>query len=380
VRQLRSGGSTTLMLVALMVIVAMGQAGTRRIATVVAIRAYPGFYHGQQVLLRGEIRDAESKPVVAASEETLRLVTRETVPSGGMYDVRGEVIDVGRLNPDDPRLSGIDLRAVGVDPAERWPRQGEVVLLRATGFEKAAPLSAPSVRALALDPWRYEEQHVTVRGQFRGRNLFGDVAQAPAAAAKSRGEFVIRSADAAIWVLGKRPRGHGFQLDPESRIDTKRWLEVSGVVGYARGIVWITAQDLNEIEPEKEQTTAEAPTPPPAPIPPQVVFSAPTQDETDVPLTTHVRIQFSRDIDMETFKGRVRVTYSGVQSQERGEPQPPAVQAQLRYDPAARVLDIGFASPLERFRNVTVDLLDGITGTDGAPLQPWRLTFSLGGA
>ena len=55
-----------------------------------------------------------------------------------------------------------------------------------------------------------------------------------AAAAESRGEFVLRSADAAIWILGKRPRGHGFVLDPESRIDTKRWAEVSGVVRRPR--------------------------------------------------------------------------------------------------------------------------------------------------
>jgi hypothetical protein len=378
VKTFRTSIGLALAITALWSATALGQAGTRRVATIPAIRAYPGFYHGQPVLVRGEIRDAESRPSVASNEESIRLLTRETVPSAGSYDVRGEVLDIGRLNQDDPRLSGVDLRPFGVDPSDHWPRQGEVVLLRATSFEKAQPLAAPSIRALALDPWRYEGQHVTVRGQFRGRNLFGDVPQAPAAAAESRGEFVIRSADAAIWVLGKRPKGRGFQLDPDSRIDTRRWIEVSGMVQYARGLVWIAAQELQEVEPQKEQTTAEAP-PPPQPIPPEVLFSAPTQDETDVPLTTHVRIQFSRDINTESLKGHVRVSYSGVQSQERGEPQPPAVEPQLRYDPAGRVLDIGFASPLERFRTVRVELLDGISGTDGAPMKPWTLTFSLGG-
>ena len=56
------------------------------------------------------------------------------------------------------------------------------------------------------------------------------------------------------------------------------------------------------------------------------------------------------------------------------------ITAQLRYDPGNRVLSIGFSAPLERFRTVNVELLEGITGTDGAPLKPWRLTFSLGGS
>ena len=211
------------------------QTTTRRVATVPALRNHPAFYHGQAVFVRGELTDADTRPTLVSGDSSIRILTRESVPSAGSYDVRGEVLDIGRLSPDDPRLSSVDLRPFGIDAAERWPRQGDVVLLRVTSFEKAEPLRAPSIRALALDPWRYEDQRVTVRGQFRGRNLYGDVPQAPAAAAESKGEFVLRSADAAIWVLGKRPRGHGFALDPESRIDTKRWLEVSGVVHQARG-------------------------------------------------------------------------------------------------------------------------------------------------
>jgi len=240
-------------------------------------------------------------------------------------------------------------------------------------------LRAPSTRALALDPWRYEGQRVTVRGQFRGRNLYGDVPQAPAAASESKGEFVLRSADAAIWVLGKRPRGRGFALDPESRIDTKRWLEVSGPVHQARGLVWVAADEITEVAAEKEQVSVEA-APAPTLIPPEVRFSVPVDGETDVPLSTRVRIQFSRDIDPASFKGHVRISYVGGESVERGEPQPPAITAEPRYDPGSRVLDIGFTTPLQRFRTMKVELLEGIVGTDGAPLQPWTLTFSLGGS
>ena len=357
---------------------AWSQTVTRRVATVPALRNHPAFYHGQTVFVRGELTDPDTRPTLASGDSTIRILTRESLPSAGSYDVRGEVLDIGRLGPDDPRLSGVDLRPFGIETTERWPRQGEVVLLRATSFEKAEPLRAPSIRALALDPWRYEDQRVTVRGQFRGRNLYGDVPQAPAAAAESKGEFVLRSADAAIWVLGKRPRGHGFALDPESRIDTRRWLEVSGAVHQTRGLVWIAADEMSEVAAEKEQVVVEAASPPTL-IPPEVRFSVPVDGETDVPLTTHVRIQFSRDIDPGSFKGHVRISYLGAESAERGEPQPPPIEGQPRYDPGTRVLDIGFTTPLQRFRTMKVELIEGIVGTDGAPLQPWTLTFSLGG-
>lgn len=350
-------------------------------ATVAALRTYPGFYHTQRVLVRGEIIDPETRPTLMAGESTIRLILRDRVASAGTFDVRGEMLDVGRLEPNDPRLSGLDLRLFGIDATDRWPRQGEVLLLRVSSIEPAEPPPAPSIRAIALDPVRYSDQRVTVSGQFRGRNLYGDLPQAPAAAAdkQNKGEFVLRSADAAVWVLGKRPRGRGFQFDPESRLDTRRWLEVTGTVRHAQGLVWLEADDLREVEPEKEQVTTEA-APPPAPIPPEVVFSVPTQDETDVSQDVHVRIQFSRDLEPATLKGHVRVSYLGQQSAERGEAQPPSVTATIRYDAGARVMDIGFTEPLERFRTVKVELLDGITGTDGAPLVPWTLTFSVGGS
>jgi hypothetical protein len=355
------------------------QPGTRRVTTVTAIKGFAGFYHGQAVLVRGELRDPETRPILTAGEEFIRVLGRDALPEAGTYDVRGQVLDIGRLQADDPRLSGVDLRTLGIEQDDRWPRQGEVVVLRVSSLEKAAPLPAPSIRALALEPERYVDQRVTVKGQFRARNLYGDVPQAPTEAARAKGEFVLRSADAAVWVLGKHPKGRGFQLDTASRIDTHRWLEVSGIVRESRGLVWIDAQEITETTPVKETVAVEAAPEAPTLIPPEVVFSAPTEDETDVPLTTAVRVQFSRDIDPQSLKGHVRVTYSGAQASERGEPQAPGLTAQLRYDPGRRVLSIGFSAPLERFRTVIVELQDGITGTDGAPLKPWRLTFSLGG-
>ena len=42
------------------------------------------------------------------------------------------------------------------------------------------------------------------------------------------------------------------------------------------------------------------------------------------------------------------------------------------------MLELRFRQPLEPFRTVQVDLLDGIEGTDGAQAKPWALRFTAG--
>src|SRR5204863_6726089 len=123
-----------------------------------------------------------------------------------------------------------------------------------------------------------------------------------------------------------------------------------------------TAGSLKLTQAPKEMTE-EAPIRVPAAPPPEVVFSAPTGDETDVQLSTNVRIQFSRDIDPSTFKGHIAVKYSEAETRERGEPDTAKIDFTTQYLPGTRVLEVKFANPLERFRTVTVELQDGILGS-----------------
>jgi hypothetical protein len=55
------------------------------------------------------------------------------------------------------------------------------------------------------------------------------------------------------------------------------------------------------------------------------------------------------------------------------------MEVQTTYDPASRALHLKFSRPLERFRTLRLELLDGIKALDGGPVRPWRLTFSVGG-
>jgi hypothetical protein len=292
-------------------------------------------------------------------------------------EVTGMFVDAGRLETGDPRLRGVDVAEISQREFGRpWPGVAELLLILADTVEPAVGFTTPSLRALALDPERYEDQPVTLTGRFRGRNLFGDQPTAPG---RSRWDFVLQSSDASIWVTGMRPRGDGFTLDIESRLDSGRWLEVTGTVRLARGLVFVEATRLR-----LGKAPAETPSEPVARVsvagpPPEVVFSVPTQEEADVSLTAPVRLQFSRDVDRDTLRGRVRVSYAARQSEQRGEPQPPEVEFTANYVEATRVLEIRFRQPLERFRTVQVDLLEGIAGTDGTLAKPWSLRFTTGG-
>src|SRR4029077_7692447 len=152
--------------------------------------------------------------------------------------------DLGRLGADNPRLAGYDLKATfKIDPEGAWPRPGQVTAIIASSVAAAEPAAAPSIRNIVLYPSRYLDQRITVVGQFGGRNLLGDLPDAPG---QSRYDFVLRSADAALWVTNLRPRGKDFELALDARIDTGRWLEVTGKLPQNAGPLGVDRQAASE--------------------------------------------------------------------------------------------------------------------------------------
>src|SRR5262249_17518985 len=146
------------------------------------------------------------KDELRASDESgsIRLVFKGGNAPDGNDEIRGEFWDLGRMKPDDIRPSTYDLRSTfKIDPDAPWPRPGDATAIIATAVTPAATPPAPSIRAIVLTPSRYLDQKVTVTGQFSGRNLLGDL---PAAPAKSRYDFVLRSTDAALWIVNMRPK------------------------------------------------------------------------------------------------------------------------------------------------------------------------------
>jgi hypothetical protein len=355
-------------------------APTRRATTLAALVAYPVFYQGQPVLVRGILTTEARGPVLTLRdvERPLRVIFRGASLPDGPVELRGTFWDIGRLQQDDPRVEAEHLRAVlGQDPESPWPHPGDVFAMVVSNAAPATPFGAtPTLREVALEPTRYVGQRITINGQFRGRNLYGDLPQAPSIGSW---DFVLRSVDAAVWITGQRPRGKGFDLDVGARVDTGHWLEATGVVREGRGLVWLEEVQIALSKPPSETTQTEAPEQPAIGPAPEVIFSDPSEGETDVPRTTTVRIQFSRDMNADTFKDRVQVARPGSESLSPAEFDSAAVKMTSRYDPATRSLAMEFAEPFARFQIVRIRLREGITATDGAPLQPWMLTFTASG-
>ncbi len=357
------------------------QPATRRPTNIAALVAHPSFYHMRPILIVGTVTTTDKGVRVSDDNGSLRVLSKGTAVPDGLDEIRGEFWDIGRMKADDPQLTSYDLqRTFGIDPNGSWPRPGEVTAIIATNVSQAQLPVAPSIRAIVLHPSRYVDQKVTVTGQFGGRNLFGDLPDAPG---KSRYDFVLRSADSAIWISGAQPKGKGFNFSLDSRLDSGRWLEITGTLKMGRGLEWLEVAgdgiQLGKAPSEAPPAEAEPIRVSAAPQP-EVVFSAPTQDETDVSMSTSVRIQFSRDIDRNTLKGHIIAHYLQSQTAERGEPDTPTAEFTTQYVAATRVLELKFTKPLERFRTIKIELSDEIQGTDKQPLKPWTLSFDLGGA
>jgi hypothetical protein len=159
-------------------------------------------------------------------------------------------------------------------------------------------------------------------------------------------------------------------------MDTDRWLQITGVVMRERGLVTLAATQLLSATKPDAAPAEEAVAPPPPPRPLEIVFNSPTDGETDIGAATTVRVQFSRGLQEPSLQGRLRVSYLGAANPATPAPE---IEFKTSYDAANRAIEIKFSKPLEPFRTVRVELLDGIKAFDGGPLAPWTLTFSVGG-
>jgi hypothetical protein len=221
---------------------------------------------------------------------------------------------------------------------------------------------------LVMKPAQHDGKTVTVRGQFRGGNLYGDL---PSASRQRSSDWVLKDDVFAVWVSGKKAKGEGWTLDPGLKRDTGKWLQVTGRVRVDRGVVTIQATDVVLSKPPSAgaqgPAQAQAP-PPPAPKPqkpPVVVFSLPLDGEREVPPDSVFQVQFSRDMDEASFKDRVVFRYAG-----RPQPGDNALDAKrISYDLGRKTLQVDPGDLLRPGRVVELLLLPGIVDLDGMPLE-----------
>ncbi len=350
----------------------MAQATTRSATTPAALLASAVFYHGKNVVIESETTGENGLTRLAATARPIYVLWKDRAP-GSKGEIRGEFWDLGRIEQGDSRFAGYDFsQLLEATTRGRWPRRDELYVIVNASMLPPSTSTAPSVRAIALAPDRYEGREVKLVGRFKGRNLYGDL---PQALGKTKWDFVLQSADGAVWVTGMRPKGKGFDLDPLARVDTGRWVEVTGVVSLMGSIPYITASAIQSAT--APQTLVEVPVPEqPRMAAPEVVFSAPVPNDTEVERNVRVRIQFSRDVDPRTVDGHVTVTYVPPAA---GGASPPPPAFTTAYNDVAHAIEIRFTQPLERFQQVKVDIIEGIVSLDRQPVKPWTLIFSTGG-
>jgi hypothetical protein len=225
-----------------------------------------------------------------------------------------------------------------------------------------------SLEDLVTKARQFEGKTVTVRGQFRGENLFGDL---PSASRERSADWVLKEDVFAAWVTGKKAKGPGWTLDAGLKRDTGKWLQVTGRVHLNGPVVVLQAVDVVLSKPPSADAPglvqAQAP-PPPAPKPkkpPVVVFSLPLDGERDVPPDSVFQVQFSNDMDEESFKDHVVFRYAG-----RPQPGDNALDAKrIGYDLGRKTLRIDPGDLLRPGRVVELILLPGIVDLDGLPLE-----------
>ena len=299
-------------------------------------------------LLRGllyQIRIAPVREIATEFEqEALKMMGRD-------LEVTGVFLEIGSAQPGAQVPYGIQFWNY-TGPPEKEP----------TGEIKAPEVS---LEKLVSHPGKRDGQMIRVVGKFRGRNLYGDL---PASTQRTSSDWVIKDDLYAIWVTGKKPKGAGWELDSGLKRDTGKWVEVIGKPETVRGVTYIKAVRIQLTTPPSARADVKPPPPPPEKPrkPPVVVFALPLDGDGEVAQDSRFVVQFSKDMDENTFNGHVLLRYTG--------PVLPGDRAfdglKLTYDRGRRALTVDPGDLLRPRRQIELILLPGISDIDGMTLIP----------
>lgn len=222
-------------------------------------------------------------------------------------------------------------------------------------------LSDVDLRDLLKNPEPYEGKRIVVVGKFRGNNLYGDLNIRDK---RTPRDFVIKVAEAAIWVTGRRPRGGDFRLDPKKRRDTGKWLKVIGQPWEFEETLYLRAEKIElveepedpDLEPVKVVRKEDLELPPP----PEITFTLPLEGERGIALDTEFHVQFSSDMKPGSFNRNVDLLYAdddGISN--------PFPGLEVLYDNTTRTLTVRPNKVLEPGKEIHLILYDNIQDEDG---------------
>jgi hypothetical protein len=332
------------------------------------------FYTGRAVRTRGLLQTETSGSRTAY---TLRDTFGYTVEISPMPEIAQAFVDEARnhLNAE-LYITGVPLDGTSAQPL---PGSPSGIVVEFWKFEAApdrdreriAKAKVLSIGDLLARHGRYSGQLVHVAGTFRGRNLFDDL---PAKSERSKGDWVLADEGQAVWIIGKKPKGPGWALDPEVKKDAGKWIEVVGRPETRGDVTYIHAEEIGLTRAPDRPTVAEqTPTPPPKPkVPPVVVFTLPLDGELEVPGDSRFVVQFSKDMDEASFKGRVELRYLGPPRAGTR----PLDAVSFDYDGGMHALIVDPGDRLRRGGELELRLLPGIKDIDGLELVPRDATLA----
>jgi hypothetical protein len=313
--------------------------------------------------------------VFGAHDEVRRLAGREVEVTGLVREVpyRQEccqtvprcILDSECEDPNLPPLPSLNDQGKGHWPHVSITIWGITDMTPARAAERKREYKRASLESLVMNAGERDGQTVRVVGQFRGKNLYGDL---PSRSQRQSSDWVIKDDAFAVWVWGKQPKGAGWELDSDLKTDTGRWVEVVGSVETRNGITYLKAVQVALASPPSPAAAVAAATPVPErpKVAPVVVFALPPDGDEEVASDTVFVVQFSKDMDETTFANRVMLRYAG--------PTVPGDRAfdalTLTYDAGKRALTVDPRDVFRSGRAVELLLLPGILDVDGLPLTP----------
>jgi hypothetical protein len=213
-------------------------------------------YHRKHVITEGEVSKfmpGRYWTVRAGGALVLLIPGRNFAASdldrvdGKRTEVRGVVRVWGKLNSidNDPTLPPmpreektndqsmpVDMPNVTITVFEIRDRTDTDSFRRSESSQSQRILDEPSA---------WSGKTTRIHGQFRGRNLFGDL---PPESARDKDNWVLKDGDTSMWVMGKAPKGDGWKLDIDYRGDAKNWLDVEGKPEVVNGVLYLRASKV----------------------------------------------------------------------------------------------------------------------------------------
>ena len=319
----------------------------------------PAELEGQAVRVRGRFEAAAANAparlvdesgaavFVTADAEIARLVAVESKGwPGHVIEVTGVVRRDATSPAPSPRyaVSFWDFDASGLP----------------IGPSIAAEATSVKLPELIANPDAVKGRLVRVVGQFRGRNLYGDL---PAPSFRHRLDWVLKDERTAVWVTGRAPSGRDFKLDPDAQDDSRTWLEVVGRAVLRDGQVVVRADKVALVPAPSAARVKAVRIVAGSGVLPVVVFALPL-DGDRIRSDARFVIQFNKYMDDDSFAGHIVLRYAD-------SPAPGGFATmKLAYDDGKRALVVDPGVALEAGRRIECLLLPGIVDADGLPLVP----------